>query len=210
VLELAILGLLKERSMHGYQLSKRLADTLGAFWKVSYGSLYPALKRLLMEGAVEQVFSKEEVRKKKNVYRITDKGEVLFQELLQEAGQESWEDNRFRVRLAFFRYLKPDTRLRLLEKRRAFLEDRLSEIKRSLSATRERIDNYTESLMRHGAEATVQDIKWLDDLIKAERRQVRSEKNAAKASTKTTRTSRATRTTARRRSTTPIAKERAG
>lgn len=210
MLELAILGLLKERSMHGYQLSKRLADTLGAFWKVSYGSLYPALKRLLMEGAVEQVFSKEEVRKKKNVYRITDKGEVLFQELLQEAGQESWEDNRFRVRLAFFRYLKPDTRLRLLEKRRAFLEDRLSEIKRSLSATRERIDNYTESLMRHGAEATVQDIKWLDDLIKAERRQVRSEKNAAKASTKTTRTSRATRTTARRRSTTPIAKERAG
>src|SRR5919199_1934410 len=113
MLELAILGLLKERAMHGYQLSKRLADTLGAFWKVSYGSLYPALKRLEREGAVESVFPRDEVGRRKNVYRITEKGERLFYDLLQEAGQESWEDNPFRVRLAFFRYLKPDTRLRL-------------------------------------------------------------------------------------------------
>ena len=159
--------------MHGYQLSKRLADTLGAFWKVSYGSLYPTLKRLQREGAVEPVFPKEEVGRRKNVYRITPKGEQLFYELLQEAGQESWEDNRFRVRLAFFKYLKPDTRLRLLEKRRAYLEGRLSDIKSSLRNYRERIDNYTLSLMRHGQEATEQDIAWLDDLIRAERRQVK-------------------------------------
>src|SRR5439155_1086589 len=84
-------------------------------WKVSYGSLYPALKRLEREGAVESVFPREEVGRRKNVYRVTEKGEKLFYDLLQEAGQESWEDNRFRVRLAFFKYLKPDTRLRLLD-----------------------------------------------------------------------------------------------
>jgi DNA-binding PadR family transcriptional regulator len=195
LLELAILGLLKERAMHGYQLSKRLADTLGAFWKVSYGSLYPAIKRLEREGAVESAFPRDEVGRRKNVYRITDKGEELFYELLQEAGQESWEDNRFRVRLAFFKYLKPDTRLRLLEKRRAFLEGRLSDLKTSLKNARERIDNYTLSLMRHGAEATEQDIAWLDDLIRAERRQVKQE-----LAPKTT----------RRRSRSTVAKERAG
>jgi DNA-binding PadR family transcriptional regulator len=174
VLELAILGLLKERSMHGYQLNQRLADTLGAFWKVSYGSLYPTLRRLEREGAVEPVFAREEVGRRKNVYRITEKGEQLFYDLLQEAGQESWEDNRFRVRLAFFKYLKPDTRLRLLEKRRAYLEDRLSSIRASLLKTRERIDAYTESLMKHGADATEQDIAWLDGLIKSERRKVQA------------------------------------
>jgi DNA-binding PadR family transcriptional regulator len=197
VLELAILGLLKERAMHGYQLSKRLADTLGAFWKVSYGSLYPALKRLEREGAVESAFPREEVGRRKNVYRITAKGEEMFSALLQEAGEESWEDNRFRVRLAFFQYLKPDTRLRLLEKRRAYLEDRLSQIKTSLAKARERIDNYTLSLMRHGEEATQQDIKWLDDLIKNERKQVKSVKGV-----------KSERTASRRRST--VAKERAG
>jgi DNA-binding PadR family transcriptional regulator len=175
MLELAILGLLKERSMHGYQLSKRLEDTLGGFWRVSYGSLYPTLKRLEKQGALEPVFSREEVRRRKNVYRITEKGERLFDELLQEAGQETWEDNRFRVRLAFFKYLKPETRIRLLERRRAFLEERLSTITTSLKNARERIDNYTLSLMRHGQDATASDIAWLDDLIRAERRQVRDE-----------------------------------
>jgi DNA-binding PadR family transcriptional regulator len=195
VLELAILGLLKEQTMHGYQLSKRLADTLGAFWKVSYGSLYPALKRLEREGAVESVFPREEVGRRKNVYRVTEKGEALFYDLLQEAGQESWEDNRFRVRLAFFKYLKPETRLRLLEKRRAYLEDRLSEIKRSLRNARERIDNYTLSLMEHGEAATQQDIAWLDDLIRAERKQVKRDNKPERP--------------AKRRSS-AVAKERAG
>ena len=46
MLELAILGLLKEFPLHGYELKKRLNDTLGHVWGVSYGSLYPALARL--------------------------------------------------------------------------------------------------------------------------------------------------------------------
>src|SRR5437660_9404438 len=146
--------------MHGYQLSKRLADTLGAFWKVSYGSLYPALKRLEREGAVESVFPREEVGRRKNVYRVTEKGEKLFLQLLQEAGQESWEDNRFRVRLAFFKYLGPETRLRLLEKRRAYLEERLVTIKASLASNGGPSDTYTLSLMRHGQDATEHDIAW--------------------------------------------------
>jgi len=172
MLELAILGLLKERSMHGYQLSKRLTDTLGGFWRVSYGSLYPTIRRLENQEAVERVFDEQEVGRRKNVYRITPKGERLFQELLEEAGAESSsEDNRFRVRLAFFKYLAPDTRIRLLEKRRAYLEERLSTIKGSLAATRERFDTYTLSLMQHGRDSTEQDIAWLNGLIAAERRQ---------------------------------------
>jgi DNA-binding PadR family transcriptional regulator len=175
MLELAILGLLKERSMHGYQLSKRLTDTLGGFWRVSYGSLYPTLRRLEGEGAVERVFDELEVGRRKNVYRITPRGEELFHRLLEEAGAESSsEDNRFRVRLAFFKYLAPDTRIRLLEKRRAYLEDRLSTITTSLSGTREPYDTYTLSLMQHGRDSTEQDIEWLSGLIAAERRQVES------------------------------------
>jgi DNA-binding PadR family transcriptional regulator len=172
MLELAILGLLKERSMHGYQLSKRLTDTLGGFWRVSYGSLYPTLKRLERDGAVEQVFDQEAVGRRKNVYRITDKGEALFLELLEEVGHDtSTEENRFRVRVAFFRYLAPDARIRLLERRRAYLEDRLSTITTSLTTTRERFDTYTLSLMQHGRDTTEQDIAWLNGLIAAERRQ---------------------------------------
>jgi DNA-binding PadR family transcriptional regulator len=168
MLELAILGLLKERSMHGYQLSKRLTDSLGGFWRVSYGSLYPTLKRLERQGAVEQVFDQQEVARRKNVYRITDVGETLFRQLLEEAGSDTaGEDNRFRVRLAFFKYLAPESRIRVLERRRAFLEERLDTITSSLATTTG--DTYTMSLIQHGRETTEQDIAWLNGLIAAER-----------------------------------------
>jgi DNA-binding PadR family transcriptional regulator len=55
VLELAILGLLKEQPIHGYELRKRLGDTFGFLSGVSYGSLYPALRRLERAGAIEIV-----------------------------------------------------------------------------------------------------------------------------------------------------------
>ena len=50
VLELAVLGILHETPMHGYELRKRLNSLLGAFRAFGYGSLYPALKDLLGQG----------------------------------------------------------------------------------------------------------------------------------------------------------------
>jgi DNA-binding PadR family transcriptional regulator len=196
MLELAVLGLLKERTMHGYQLKKRLSDTLGAFWQVSYGSLYPALKRLQREGAVEMVFSKEEVGRRKNVYRLTTQGEQLFQTLLEETGSEAGEDHKFQIRLAFFRYLRPETRIGVLERRRAYLQGRLAQLERSFSDYRERSDGYTLSLMRHGVDAVEHDITWLDGLIDAERRNARTTAGARRPAraprTRATRTNRPT------------------
>jgi DNA-binding PadR family transcriptional regulator len=169
MLEFAILGLLKERSMHGYQLKKRLAEALGPFWQVSYGSLYPALKRLQSQGAVEMVFPKGEVRRRKNVYRITEAGEALFSQTV-DSPHHGNDDNGFRVRLAFFRHLKPEARIGVMERRRAALMDRVRDLQERLASYRERVDGYTLSLMRHGVDTTEQDIRWLDDMIKAERR----------------------------------------
>lgn len=176
MLELAVLGLLKERSMHGYQLKKSLSETLGPFWQVSYGALYPALKRLRTQGAVEEVFPKTKVGRRRNVYRLTEKGEHLFTELLGSVGERDMagDDNGFRVRLAFFRYLKPETRIGVLERRRAALNDRLVELKQRLTSP----DDYTRSLMRHGLDSTERDISWLDDMIQAERRAVRRPRRA--------------------------------
>ena len=53
MLELAILGLLKEQDLHGYELKKRLTEALGPWSSVSFGSLYPALSRLERSAAVE-------------------------------------------------------------------------------------------------------------------------------------------------------------
>ena len=92
------------------------------------------------------------------------------------------------MRLAFFQYLKPETRIRLLERRRSFLEGRGSDLKRSLQTYKERIDGYTLSLMNHQLAATEADIRWLDDLIQVEQREVRKARTPRSArSTRATR-----------------------
>ena len=52
MLDLAILGLLDEQELHGYEIRRRLRDELGLFANVSFGSLYPALSRLEAASAV--------------------------------------------------------------------------------------------------------------------------------------------------------------
>jgi DNA-binding PadR family transcriptional regulator len=169
MLELAVLGLLKERPMHGYQLSRELSDSLGGLWRVSYGSLYPTLRRLERDGAIESEGDERGARRKK-VYRITSKGEQVFLELLQETPHDTQtEDARFRMRLAFFRYLPPETRIRQLERRRQALQQRLSTITGSLRQGRARTDDYGRALIEHSRSVTESDITWLDGLIAAER-----------------------------------------
>jgi len=196
VLELAILGLLKEQELHGYELKKRLTAALGPFSSVSFGSLYPALARLEAAGAVKAVEALEapppipmtgsmtgeaaafRARREpkrggraKKVYGITERGEKLFEELLEAESSSGDDDRSFNLRLAFCRYLPPEARLGMLERRRAHLVERLARAKASIRAGRERMDAYTQSLMEHGTEATERDISWLDSLIATERRQ---------------------------------------
>jgi DNA-binding PadR family transcriptional regulator len=172
MLDMAVLGLLKEEhTMHGYQIKKELGAQLGQLTRVSFGSLYPALTRLEKLGAVERVFPKGEVKRRKNIYRITDKGEEMFTDALSEEASIA-DDTGFGLKLAFFRYVKPETRVQLLERRRAYLTEKLVELRDQLRQYKQRIDDYTYSLMEHGAQTTSADIEWIDRLIAEEKRAV--------------------------------------
>jgi DNA-binding PadR family transcriptional regulator len=55
MIDIAVLGLLKDQDLHGYELRKRLDELPGSRPKVSFGSLYPALGRLEKAGYVKAV-----------------------------------------------------------------------------------------------------------------------------------------------------------
>jgi DNA-binding PadR family transcriptional regulator len=193
MLELPVLGLLKERDMHGYELRKQLGAMLGPFWQVSWGSLYPTLRRLARAGAVEK--SETDAPKprrttratrakstktratakttltsgrRKTVYRITPAGDQLFTSLLEETAA-SVDAEHFTLKLAFFRYLKPEMRIALLERRRAYLTQKLVEFRENLRQYRERMDSYALSLQNHDMATTESDIAFIDELINQER-----------------------------------------
>ena len=174
MLELAILGLLKERPMHGYELKKRLSYMLGHFWTVSYGSLYPALKRLEKSTAIERAYSVKEKTRNRNVYRITRKGEATFMRMLTENVSNASLANteKFDLRMTFFQYLEPETRLELLEMRRMYLEDQVAKFKAYRSTNKDE-DRYRTGLLRHKVDQAKSDIRWLDRLMVHEREAIR-------------------------------------
>lgn len=171
-LELAVLGLLHEAPLHGYELRKRLTTVLGWGRVLSYGSLYPALKKLLKAGLIAEdtaTTAGTTSRRQRIVYGLTPAGEERFAVLMAEAGPSAWEDDNFDVRFAFFSRTDMEIRLRILEGRRARLEERLERVQNQLDRTQQQMDRYATELQRHGVESVKREVRWLSDLIDAER-----------------------------------------
>jgi len=180
LLELAILGLLHESPLHGYELRKRLNAVLGAFRALSYGTLYPCLRDLVERGWIAESTSAENLpeasgatasgsRRARIVYEFTAEGKEHFQSLLAQSGPAAWEDDTFNVHFAFFARTDADVRLRILEGRRSRLEERLDSFRSAAAQRREALDLYTAELQRHGLEAAEREVRWLSELIETER-----------------------------------------
>jgi len=166
-IELAVLGLLHEGPMHGYELRKRLNLMLGWGRVLSYGSLYPALKRMLRAGWITEVttMSGAVSRRQRIVYQITPAGTEYFASEITEAGPAAWEDESFNMRFAFFSRTDAGVRMRILEGRRSRLQERLDRA-RSLHGGS---DRYVTELQRHAIDSVEREVRWLTDLIEAER-----------------------------------------
>src|SRR5690349_14930260 len=181
--------------MHGYELRKRLNLVLGWGRVLSYGSLYPALKKMLRAGWItEHVADPVPTRKsakatgktaakasaksagmpaaasrrQRIVYELTPAGNERFAQLLSDAGPAAWEDGDFDVRFAFFGRTDHEIRLRILEGRRTRLEERLARVEQQLARLRAD-DTYAAELQRHGLESVQREVSWLSGLIAAER-----------------------------------------
>jgi DNA-binding PadR family transcriptional regulator len=175
MLEIAVLGLLNESPMHGYELRKRLATLLGAFRAFSYGSLYPALRRLSDAGWISEEAALDAAsanpsrsRRGKRVYRLTAEGKEHLAELLADVGPEALDDEEFGARLAFFAQTRSEIRLQVLEGRRRRVEQQLDGMKSTIARTGERLDRYTRELQQHGLESVDREVRWLTELIHQE------------------------------------------
>lgn len=169
-IELAVLGLLHEGPMHGYELRKRLNLMLGWGRILSYGSLYPTLKKMLRAHLIEEetMALAPVTRRPRIVYKVTEAGHREFERLMSEVGPTAWEDDNFDIRFAFFSSTDMEIRLRVLEGRRTRLQERLERVQQQLSMTQQEVDRYAAELQRHGVESVEREVRWLSDLIKAE------------------------------------------
>jgi len=193
MIDLAILGLLTEQELHGYELKKRLGELLTSRASISFGSLYPALSRLEKAGCVKAVEERTSVPagapmsgslvgelaafrarvresslvqsagRGKKVYGITDHGRERLGELL--ASPDVSDDREFALRVAFARHLPDAARLELFERRRTELLGRRDDLRKRATDG----DTYLGALRKRDADHLVNDLAWLDQMIEAER-----------------------------------------
>jgi DNA-binding PadR family transcriptional regulator len=195
MLDLAILGLLEERDLHGYEIRRQLRENLGLLANVSFGSIYPALTRLEKAGAVVATEGGPSIeqspaaaapptgslsgelavlRSRRHSPTRSRRAKKVYR--ITDAGRQLFaelltgggaaDDARsFGLRLAFARHLAPQARLALLERRRAQLVERLGEAE----TARDDLDVYARSVVQHTTDGVRRDISWLDTLIESER-----------------------------------------
>jgi DNA-binding PadR family transcriptional regulator len=197
MLDMAILGLLEERDLHGYEIRRQLRDNLGILANVSFGSIYPALTRLEKTGAVmatEGPAGQTGQAAPKPLAPPTGSlsGELAVLRARRHSATHSRRGKKvYRItdkgRALFVQLLAEggsldDARsfgLRLAfarhlapQARMALLERRRAQLVQRLAeaeGTTVELDVYARSVVQHTADSVAQDITWLDRLIAGER-----------------------------------------
>ncbi len=123
MIELMILGFLATEPLHGYALRQRMEQLHGYARPISYGTLYPAIERLLKAGLVRQVAGAGKAGAARLTLHLTDAGRLeLLRRLRATAGHYITDGHRFMVILAFLSLLpSPAERDAVLRRRLEFL-----------------------------------------------------------------------------------------
>lgn len=106
-----VLGFLMQGSMTGYELKKRFSRSFMFFSGLSYGSIYPALKKMEREGLITLKVEIQDGAPNRKVYTITDSGRKVFLETLRGPFDVDRPKYAFLARLFFFAHLSPEERL---------------------------------------------------------------------------------------------------
>ena len=196
---MAILGLLEDRDLHGYEIRRQLRDNLGILANVSFGSIYPALTRLEKAGAVAATDGSSGAPGAGQSPAVPEapptgslSGELAVLRARRHTPSRARRGKKvYRItaagRLLFTQLLTEggsidDARsfsLRLAFARHLAPQARLALLERRRAVLVQRLaeadssnvelDVYARSVVQHTADSVTQDIIWLDRLIAAER-----------------------------------------
>lgn len=105
-----LLGFLMRKSMTGYDLKKAFSLSFSFFSGLSYGSIYPALKKMEGQGLISKQVEIQDGAPNRKVYTITESGKKSFLEALKGPFAPEHPKNSFLMRLFFFAHLSPEER----------------------------------------------------------------------------------------------------
>ncbi|HEX5926760.1 MAG TPA: PadR family transcriptional regulator [Baekduia sp.] len=126
VLRHALLGLLADRPMSGYELAQRFEASVGSTWSAGHSQIYPELNRLADEGLVA---AGEPGPRGRKTYAITDEGRDTIRTWLAETDPDRTVRDEAALRTFFLWLMTPDDA-------RAHVEGELAAAQETLEALR--------------------------------------------------------------------------
>lgn len=175
VLTYAILGVLADKNLTGYDIANLFKGDLGEFWSTTHSRIYPELKKLTDESLIsfETVIQGSIMEKK--LYKITEKGKtVLHHWLTTQAPPPETSKDEFVLKTFFSHFLTIDEKVNLfqeqLNKRTENLSNLLSrlnkfqrEIHGNLLINSPECGNYLAVKRAIGREKAY--IEWLEESL---------------------------------------------
>lgn len=163
--ELIILGFLFDHELHGYQIKQQIDQLLAGIYSLSYGSLYPALKKLETQNYITSKTSFSYGGQEKIMYNITDKGKAYLITLMESVPTEnyqlSWQ--RFQVKVLFFVYV--DHKI-IKNLQQSMIQKIQSEISKLEKANVENNNSkYAQYLMKKSLKDLKDNLNWLETLL---------------------------------------------
>ena len=114
-IDMVILGLLAHEDMTGYDIKKRIDNEISFFWKGSFGSIYPALGKMMEAGYVEVTGPEFRGRREKIRYHITGQGLKVLQTWLRDSKADNDLKYETLVKLFFGGSAGRETSIRNIE-----------------------------------------------------------------------------------------------
>lgn len=172
MIEFVTLGMLMQEKMSGYDIKKITEQTVGIFYKMSYGSLYPALKRLVKSNFITEEETNDS--KNKKLYSITDQGRAHFMQWLREPLHSNKKE--YLIKIFFYDYLdEPTKKLNLIAYQQDVLQHiaQIKAVESIVSKELEQLENKDQyynrvSVMHYGMHFYTMENEWLKKLIEKE------------------------------------------
>jgi PadR family transcriptional regulator, regulatory protein AphA len=163
--QFAILGLLADEDLTGYDIKKLVEERLSHFWSESFGHIYPMLRRLRERGLVEQSVERQEGRPDRKVYSITEDGRAALESWFAEPPAPQRPRNEVLLRIFLGRHANPGYLIRDVRAQReqfAHALGQLRAIKARLDAQPETgaDDVYWNLTLEYGLNALEAVVDW--------------------------------------------------
>ena len=165
-LKYALLGLIAENPKYGYEIKQQFEGALGNVWSVSYGQLYPTLRRLSEVGWVTKKTAPGKKAAERNIYSITAKGKKRLDEWLLKPLRTNYRvKDEFTLKFLFFDKIPKEKVLIYLKSQQKKTIMQKENFQRTLVSLREEINFFLQAIIRKGIIHLEAENQWLEEVI---------------------------------------------